>query len=302
MRRRRDSVSPLFAVGCGGSEKMYTISMKSRMCVILIGLAFLSTALYAQANNKRTKVSMKEVRIQNGENTIYGRAFFPQDEAKHPVLIFSHGFNGSHRDFFDDCRFFAQHGYIAYCYDFCGGSTNSLSTGKTADMTLFTEKSDLLAVIRHVEALETADPSRIYLLGGSQGGLVSALVAEEVPQKIRAMALYFPAFCIPDDWRKTYPNDTLVPESVHFWGMTLGKDFFTSAIHLNVNEATGAYNGNVLIIHGDSDDIVPVRYSEEAQRRYEHATLTVLQGERHGFSPAAATQARAMVLAFTEAN
>ncbi|MCH5291650.1 MAG: alpha/beta fold hydrolase [Treponema sp.] len=276
--------------------------MKRFVFAVALGLLFLPALLFAQANKKGAKVSMKELRIQNGENSIYGKMFFPKDEEKHPVIIFSHGYNGSHNDFFDDCRFFAKNGYIAYSYDFCGGSARSSSSGRTTDMTLLTEKSDLLAVIDYFSAMENADSSRIYLLGGSQGGLVTALAAEDVPDKVRAMALYFPAFCIPDDWRKNYPNESLVPGELSFWGMTLGRGFFAGAISMDVNKATGSYGGNVLIIHGDMDDIVPLRYAQEAQKRYANASLKVLKGERHGFSPAAAAQARKMVLEFTEAN
>lgn len=280
---------------------MYTEVMK-KIILAAILCAVLSQAASAQTGRKGVRISMEELSVQNGENLIYGKVFFPKDEEKHPAIILSHGYNGSHSDFIDDCRFFAQNGYVAYCYDFCGGSTRSRSSGRTADMSLLTEKSDLIAVINHFETMDNVDRSRIYLLGGSQGGLVSALAAEEVPQKVKAMALYFPAFCIPDDWRKKFPGGSAVPESLDFWGMTLGKDFLSGAVSMNVDEATGRYGGNVLIIHGDSDDIVPLRYSQEAVKRYPHAKLEVMPGERHGFSPAAAARARKMVLQFTESN
>ena len=280
---------------------MYTEVMKKIIFAAIL-CAVLSQAASAQTGRKGVRISMEELSVQNGENLIYGKVFFPKDEEKHPAIILSHGYNGSHSDFIDDCRFFAQNGYVAYCYDFCGGSTRSRSSGRTADMSLLTEKSDLIAVINHFETMDNVDRSRIYLLGGSQGGLVSALAAEEVPQKVKAMALYFPAFCIPDDWRKKFPGGSAVPESLDFWGMTLGKDFLSGAVSMNVDETTGRYGGNVLIIHGDSDDIVPLRYSQEAVKRYPHAKLEVMPGERHGFSPAAAARARKMVLQFTESN
>ena len=42
------------------------------------------------------------------------------------------------------------------------------------------------------------NPSRIYLLGSSQGGLVSALLADECPEDFAGMVLFYPAFNIPE--------------------------------------------------------------------------------------------------------
>ena len=96
-------------------------------------------------------------------------------------------------------------------------------------MTLLTLKENLLSVISYFKKDENIDSGHIYLLGGSQGGLVSALAAEEVPQSIKALALYYPAFCIPDDWRRTYPDEKMIPETNNFWGLTLGRKYFEAA-------------------------------------------------------------------------
>ena len=278
-----------------GKVMKTSFSAAIKLIVLLEASLFLGCA----SAPKKEDVSMEEFKINNEaieNHLIFGTLFKPSGQGKFPAIIFSHGYNGVGADFFEDCSFFAKNGFVAYCYDFCGGSMRSRSKGRTVDMTLLTEKSDLIAVVDAISNLDCVDESQIFLLGGSQGGLVTALAIEEIGEKIKGVSLYYPAFCIPDDWRKNFPDKNNIPKMQNFWGMNLGRNFFETAIEMDVNELTGKYAGPVLIVHGSADDIVPLRYAEEAQKRYPNARLEVLPGERHGFSPVGAQTARNLVL------
>ena len=54
-------------------------------------------------------------------------------------------------------------------------------------MTIFTEKEDLLAVYNDISNLDMVDANHVYLMGGSQGGLVTTLATEELQDKVAAM-------------------------------------------------------------------------------------------------------------------
>ena len=169
-------------------------------------------------------------------------------------------------------------------------------------MTISSEKSDLLAVFDFIYGMEEVDSDNVVVFGGSQGGLVSALVAAERADKVSALALYFPALCIPDDWAKKYPNLDTVPEKFDFWGLMLGKGFVEDLKKIDVFGTIGTYEGNVLILHGDQDAIVPYSYSEKAVKTYAHAQLVKMEGEGHGFTPVADKTAVERVLAFMKEN
>ncbi len=250
------------------------------------------------SSSQQVKVVSRDINVpkSNTEGSIYGRLFIKNDGKKHPLIITSHGYNGIGNDFADDCAFYAKNDFAAFTYDFSGGSTRSQSTGKSTEMTLLTEKKDLLDVIDFVSTLDGVDSDNIFLMGGSQGGMVTALVAEELGEKIKAISLYYPAFCIPDDWRKTYPEGAEIPEQFNFWGLTLGKDFVEVARSIDVEKATGKYKNPVLIVHGTDDQIVNISYAEAAQKRYPNARLEILQGEGHGFKSEEAAKARKLVL------
>ena len=249
--------------------------------------------------DKIVQITLDEVRIPNGERTVYGKIYGPKTEGRHPAVILSHGYNGTNGDWVKECTLYAQNGFVACAIDFCGGSTRSKSSGKSTDMTITSEKEDLLAVFDYVRALENVDADKVVLFGGSQGGLVSALAAAERPEQVRALGLYFPAFCVPDDWKKKYNTPADAPESFDFWGLQLGRGFVEDVFGLDVFGTIGAYEGPVLILHGTNDAIVPFTYSEDAvDEVYETAELMLLPGEGHGFSPKGAQTAMETILHF----
>lgn len=248
--------------------------------------------------NKTYEVSVEELIIKNGNKEIYGKLYKPSEVGRYPVVILSHGYNGCNADFVNECNYYAANGFIAYAYDFSGGSTRSKSVGSSTDMTIFTEKEDLLTVIDYIKDMENVDKDRIFIFGGSQGGLVTALAAEECKDMVKGMILYYPALNVPDDWRKNYATEEAIPETVDFWGLKLGKGFFMAIRNFYTFDNIGEFDKDILIIHGDKDNIVPLSYSKQAKEHYNSAELVVLQGEGHGFTPAGGKEAMELVLDF----
>ena len=244
--------------------------------------------------------TMEDYTIAYGEKTVFGRLYTPDGEGKYPAVILSHGFNGTNSDFVKECRYYAEHGYVAYALDFCGGSGRSRSSGKSTDMTLTSEKEDLLAVFEHIRSLDNVDSDHIVLFGGSQGGLISALAAAELGDKVACLPLYFPAFNIPSDWRANHPNLDAEPETFDFWGLKMGKGFIEDLYDIDVFETIGNYKGDVLIIHGTEDTIVAMTYARRAVDTYDNAELITMPGEGHGFSPAGGQTAMEYVLEFMD--
>ncbi len=241
-----------------------------------------------------------EMPIEADGRRIFSKIYLPDCAEKCPAIILSHGYNGCHADFDGECRFYAGHGFVACTLDFCGGSTRSRSSGETTEMTIFTEKADLLAVFKSIRALPQVDAGRVYLMGGSQGGLVTSLAAAELTDQVRGVVLYFPAMCIPENWRSNYPTVAEIPEVTDFWGMQLGRVFFTSMRDYDPFTVIGGYQGPVLLITGDKDPIVTVPLVQRAWACYGQAELIVLPGEGHGFSPEGNRIAMERVLAFME--
>lgn len=248
---------------------------------------------------------MKDIRVEEhivkvGDKEIYGKIYRPAEDGRYPAIILSHGYNGCNDDFERECRYYAEHGYLAYAYDFCGGSTRSKSSGMSTDMTIFTEKQDLLDVIESITSHHSVDKDRVFLMGGSQGGLVTSLVAEEVDSLVKGMILYYPAFNIPDDWRRNYKTVDDIPQEQNFWGLTLSKNFFVAMRDYYTFDNIGKFSKDVLIIHGDKDEIVIIENSKRAIELYDNAKLVVLKGEGHGYTDEGGAKAMGLVLEFMD--
>ena len=145
------------------------------------------------------KYSIKEMPCLYEDRRIYGVLYSPEGGKKAPAVILSHGYNSSYTELTDFAEKLAQNGFYAYCYDFCGGSARSKSSGNSTDMTLYSEMEDLRAVMDMISSLSFIE--NIYLYGESQGGYVSALTAAQLPERIAGEVLLYPALCIPDNWR-----------------------------------------------------------------------------------------------------
>ncbi|MBP3257979.1 MAG: alpha/beta hydrolase [Bacteroidales bacterium] len=255
-----------------------------RLFSLLLALAIVLPSCGSNPGGVSGSYTADELWLQNGSNRIFGILYRPEGVEKAPVVIVSHGYGGTHQAGKDYAEALAPMGYAVYMYDFCGGSNHSRSDGKTTQMSIFSEAGDLKAVIDALGEKEYIDGDYVTLIGESQGGMVSSLVAAERGSDIERLILIYPALCIKDDWVKMYPALSDMPQEVDFWGMKLGHAYLEGLYDLDVYKTISQYEGPVSIFHGDKDQVVSVSYSERAKEAYKNATLTVLPGEGHGFS------------------
>lgn len=242
------------------------------------------------SNTKTVKVNIPKqayhtetVWAKRGKNRIYGQVYVPDGVGYHrPTVILSHSFGLTYKSMNAYCAMLAKNGYVAYCFDFCGGSKKSKSDGKTTDMTVFTEVKDLESVLSKARALKRVDKNKIFLLGTSQGGLVSALTASKNSSKVRGLILMYPGLNMADEMTKNYKGH--VPKTANFLVMTVGHDYISTLIDYDIYGNIKNFKKDVIIIHGTADSRVPIRYSEKAVKTYKSATLYRIQGANRGFN------------------
>lgn len=242
-------------------------------------------------------VETEVVSLSRGELNIYAKLYRPVGtEGALPAVILSHSAAMTADSLADYAKEFAARGYLACAFDFCGGSTSSRSDGDPESMTIFTEIEDLKAVFAAVSGMDGVDTARIYLFGTSQGGLVSALAAEELGGAVAGLFLLYPAFNIAE-LAQSYGGSgselSGVLGNFDFSGLlgsfgfplpVVGGDFIATLQDFDVYEHIGTFGGGVLILHGSNDFIVGSSYSERAAQRYENCVLHVIEGASHGFN------------------
>lgn len=168
-----------------------------------------------------------EIHVDKNGMDIYGVIHIPTGiEEKMPAIILSHELGATLDRVKGYGEALAKAGYVTCCFDFCGGGRNSRSDGEMLDMSVLTEKADLEAVLNEVKKLDFVDTDSIYLMGNSQGGLVTAMTASEHKDEIRAIILIYPAFSIYDDVHEMFDSEEEIPDTHYLLGLRLGQIYF----------------------------------------------------------------------------
>ena len=218
---------------------------------------------------------------------IGGLAYVPRtaSSAPAPLLICCHGMEGSHTRVAPMARRFAAAGGVSFCFDFRGGG-GSASQGETTAMSALTELADLEAVLTAACAWPEVDASRVALFGLSLGGAVAALAAARHPQRIAALALWYPALRLRENLRAAFRTLAAVPEEFDWAGTRLGRSYAVDGWNLEVGAELATYRRPVLIVHGEQDRSVPIEVSRAAVRTLPDAELVTIPGAAHGFGDA----------------
>lgn len=241
---------------------------------------------------------------------INGTLFLPQTHKNErlPIAIVCHEFMANQLFSFSYAKALAGIGFAAFCFDFCGGGLVSMSRGSRRDMSVLTEISDLKAVIRFAQSLSNTDESNLLLVGCSQGGLVAALTAAQMPETVNGLVLLYPALCIPDAaragkmlWLKFDPSH--IPEKMHAGPMPLGRRYAADVMNMDAFQQIAGYSGKVLLLHGDRDTIVSISNTQKACCVYQSAGANVrfvtIPGGKHIFrKPSQIRQATQEIIAF----
>ena len=164
-------------------------------------------------------------------------------------------------------------------FDGCGKSDGSF-----ADMTVLGELLDGMKIIEF--ARNQIKAKHIYLVGHSQGGVVSSMLAAYYRDVIEKLVLLAPAATLKEDALKGNcqgssfdPNH--IPASVDVSGFTVGGNYFRTAQLLPIYDTAKHYDGPVLLIHGTADQVV----SPDASRKYHEilpqSVLHLIDGTGH---------------------
>ena len=235
----------------------------------------------------------KEIWFERDGLKIYSLSYIPKEPAdqRFPTIIIGHGYGGSYQDNLNCAERYVAEGFAVCSFDFCGGTPFARSEGRTQEMSVVTEMKDMIAVYEGLLMQDFVDPARVVLWGESMGGYVAALAAAKLAEKNRergdinrpwALVLFYPAFNIRDEGRKRYGSIGAV-EAEGRREIPLGKCFYQDIWDIDTWSEIPKYDGPVLILHGDEDDIVPIAYSEHTRDVYARSTYKIIPGAGHGF-------------------
>ena len=200
--------------------------------------------------------------------SIYGQLFVPKKDKEGTTLDLSNGISGLKKL----PVVVVQHGF------------GSCIAHSMLNLSILTEVADLRAVCDGLEVTGVADSSNLFILGRSMSGVVSSIFAARQPEDFAGLILYYPAFNMPGTADKYRGIDEIPEKSLAMDNRRVaGRAFYADMFGMNPFDAARAYEGDVLIVHGDQDTTVPFEWSERAAKEYAHAKLVKVPGARHGF-------------------
>lgn len=224
---------------------------------------------------------IKNIECISSGGTIRGVLRIPDNVTDQmPVIIMSHGFNSNYHYFDYIADKLSDNGIATYCFDFCGGGEYVSSDGSIHDSSVLTMVTDLNNVIDSIKSLDCVDVGSVYLLGHSQGGLVSALSAVE--KNVDGLFLLAPAYNIPKEMnRLNAPKEGQL--LLHLIGY-MSRKYILDARKIKIYDDVKNFSRQVYIFHGENDILVPLNFSENALKHYKNAQLHVLEGQKHTFT------------------
>ena len=236
-------------------------------------------------------MAIRPFQVTIDDLTLRGVAHLPGGSGPHPTAVLHHGF-GSQRT--EASRLFVQLsralndvGIAAVAGDRAG---HGESDGEFFGTTVTRDVRHAHRVLEAVARIDEVDGDDLHLLGMSLGGVVASVVAAETDLPVRSLTLWCPAAVFVDEIRGgTLQGRSLdvVPRQGYFDfnGMRLGPDFLADAVDFDVYGRARGFGGQVRLLHGADDAIVPVRYAQAYADVYGAALVsTVVPGADHLWS------------------
>ena len=206
---------------------------------------------------------------------------------KCPLVVFIHGFTGNIEEdhIVAIAKGMNEVGYATLRVDMYG---HGASDGEFRDHTLYKWLTNAMTAIDYARSLDFV--TDIYLCGHSQGGLLVMLAAALERDVIKGLIALSPACMIPELCREgSILGESFdpehIPDELHgFDGRVLGGNYVRVAQSIDVDQAIERYRGPVLIVHGDEDEAVPLKYGVRAAEAYADAKLVVIPGDDHCYT------------------
>ncbi len=211
-----------------------------------------------------------------------------QDDKKVPLIVLCHGFGRTKEGWthLELEKTLNEEGVSTLRFDFFG---HGESEGKFEDITTSEAVDD---VIRAVEFLRQKGYEKIGLFGSSFGGMAS-LIAASKRNDIYTLALKSPVsdsigsmICkrigiSPKEWKEKGYMIYQMPDGGK---KKLNYSFFEDAENLSGYNAAKKIEVPTLIVHGSSDDIVPIEQSKKLSKIIKNCRLKVIEGCDHKYT------------------
>ena len=222
--------------------------------------------------------------LNGKKERLAGVLTLPKYTTNVPAVIICHGFakTKSDRKFVELSRFLADKGLASLRFDFSG---HGESEGDFEKLTLQKEVGDLAAAFSFLSKQKRINSSRIAIIGHSLGAVVAVLFQAQC-QKANTLILLAPALQQKELLQNWYSKKQIALCQKEKYTDTprgrVGVGYLTEALAFDWRETVEKIASPVLIIHGQKDDDVPLKYSRELLKAIKaDKKLEIIEGADH---------------------
>ncbi|MBL4670040.1 MAG: alpha/beta hydrolase [Flavobacteriales bacterium] len=224
---------------------------------------------------------------------------------KKPIIVFAHGFKGfkDWGHFNKVMEFFIENGFAFVKFNFSHNGGTIDQPIDFPDLEAFgnnnftKELNDLRCVIDWVVGnneipTREIDTEQIYLIGHSRGGGVAILAANE-DKRIKKLVTWAAVSDlvnrydaeVMEHWKKEgvlYIANGRTKQQMPLY-YQLAEDTIKNKDRFNIEKAASKLTVPHLIVHGTSDEVVPVAEAKNINQWNKHSEITILSGGDHTF-------------------
>jgi uncharacterized protein len=192
-----------------------------------------------------------------------------------PGVLFVHGWGGNQDQYLARARGIAALGCVGLTFDLRG---HARSEAQHEAVTREDSLRDVLAAYDVLASQPAVDASAIAVVGSSYGGYLAAILTALRP--VRWLGLRAPALYKDEDW-------ALPKRRLNRAALAAYRRRPVSAADNRALRACAAFEGDVLIVESEHDDVVPHPVTASYRAAFERArslTYRVIEGADHGLS------------------
>ena len=215
----------------------------------------------------------EQIEIAVDDQTVVGTLVVPSTVV--PGVLYVHGWGASQEQYVARAREIAALGCVCLTFDLRGHARDS---EQYESVTREDNLRDVLAAYDRLASQPLVDKSAIAVVGSSYGAYLSAILTSLRP--VRWLALRVPALYKDEDW-------ALPKQQLKKYGLDAFRRRLVSPDENRALRVCAAFEGDVLVVESERDDIIPHPVIANYLAAFEKAhslTYRVIEGADHGLS------------------
>jgi dienelactone hydrolase len=257
-------------------------------CVVACGHA---NHFLAHPRDPAADVQTWEKTFARGPLVVHVRGASPRQGGRFPAVIVHPEGGKTADDMLPVLWDLAARRYVAIAADY----RRLLDGHYRRNMFVWRSEADSTAILDIARGLSDVDRSCVGLLGFSQGGVYSLLIAAHAPEQVAAVVAYYPVTDFPT-WlahEDSPPWRRFAFVAIRSWfrreaGVESDAEYARMLRAASPYYAAGDITAPVLLVHGDRDTSAPIGESERMAERlralHKPVELLVVPGGRHIFN------------------